>query len=69
MEQIVALSFKLRMFGVPGNGSAYVLCDNLIVVSNSSKIESTLNKKHLSVVYHACDKTPFITNINLKFDI
>ena len=30
-----------------------VLCDNLSVVRNSSKIESTLNKKHNSIAYHA----------------
>ena len=52
MKQIVTLYFKLRMFGVPVNASTNVLCDNLNVVKNSSKIEFELNKKHSSVAYH-----------------
>ena len=53
MEHIVSLRFKLRMFGIPIDGPADVLCDNLSVVKNSSKIESTLNKKHSQIAYHA----------------
>ena len=53
VEHITALRYKLRMFGVPVDGPTYVLCDNLGVVQNSSKIESTLNKKHSSIAYHA----------------
>ena len=53
MEHIVSLSFILRMFEIPIDGPADVLCDNLSVVNNSSKIESTLNKKHSSIAYHA----------------
>ena len=53
MEAIVALRFKLRMFGVAIDGETKVLCDNQAVVNNSSKIQSTLNKKHNSLAYHA----------------
>ena len=53
MEHVVALRFKLRMFGIPLYGPTDVLCDNMSVVNNSSKIESTLNKKHSSLAYHA----------------
>ena len=52
VEQIIGLSFKLRMFGIPINGTANVLNDNLSAVGNSSKLESTLNKKHSLVAYH-----------------
>ncbi len=52
VNAIEALWFKLRMFGVPIDGPAYVYCDNESVVNNSSKVESTLNKKHNSVAYH-----------------
>lgn len=52
VNSIEALRFKLRMFGVPIDGPAYVYCDNESVVNNSSKVESTLNKKHNSVAYH-----------------
>ena len=54
MEYIVALRYKLRMFGVEIDGSANVLGDNLSVVKNSSKIESSLDKKHNALAYHAC---------------
>ena len=53
MEKIIALRFKLRMFGIPIDGEADMLCDNLSVVNNASKFESTLNKKHASIAYHA----------------
>lgn len=53
MEAIVALRYKLRMFGVPTNTPTDVLCDNQSVVNNSSKVDSVLNKKHSSIAYHA----------------
>ena len=53
VESISALRYKLRMFGVPVDEPTNVFCDNVSVVNNSSKIESTLNKKHNSIAYHA----------------
>lgn len=53
VEHIVALRFKLRMFGVPIDGPAKILCDNESVVKNSSLLASTLNKKHSSIAYHS----------------
>ena len=53
LEGIVALRYKLRMFGVKIDGSADVLCDNQSVVNNSSNIASVLNKKHNAIAYHA----------------
>jgi hypothetical protein len=41
------------MFGVPIDGPANVLCDNQGVVKNTSIPESVLNKKHVSIAYHA----------------
>jgi hypothetical protein len=52
IEHITALRYKLRMFGVPVDEPADILCDNEAVVNNSSKIESTLHKKHNSIAYH-----------------
>ena len=42
------------MFGIPiiNDEPSYILCDNESVVNNSTKVESTLNKKHSSVAYH-----------------
>ena len=51
-ELIVALRYKLRMFGVPIDGPANVYCDNQGVVKNTSLPESTLSKKHNAINYH-----------------
>ena len=51
-EMIEALRYKLRMFGVPINGSTSVFCDNKSVVTNSSVPSSVLSKKHNSICYH-----------------
>lgn len=60
-ELIVALRYKLRMFGVPikgpfgeDDGPAIVHCDNAGVVANTTVPTSTLTKKHNSINYHAC---------------
>jgi len=52
-EQVVALRYKLRMFGVPIDGPTNVFCDNSGVVKNMSLPESTLQKKHNAINYHA----------------
>ena len=50
---IIALRYKLRMFGVPLKGAAQVFCDNQGVVKNTSVPESVLTKKLNAVNYHA----------------
>jgi hypothetical protein len=43
------------MFGIPiyKDGEATrILCDNKSVVTNTSNVESSLNKKHSSITYH-----------------
>jgi hypothetical protein len=52
-EMVVALRYKLRMFGIPIDGATNVYCDNEGVVKNTSIPESVLSKKHLSIAYHA----------------
>jgi hypothetical protein len=52
-EFIVAMRYKLRMFGVPIEGPANVFCDNRGVVKNTSMPESTLKKKHNAINFHA----------------
>ena len=53
VEHISATRYKLRMFGAPLDGPTNVLCDNENVVKNSSRIDSTLHKMHVSIAYHA----------------
>ena len=52
-DLLVALRYKLRMFGVPIDGPANVFCDNNGVVKNASIPQSTLSKKHNAINYHA----------------
>jgi len=45
------------MFGIPldeDRPSTYISCDNKSLVTNSTDVSSTLNKKHSSVAYHFC---------------
>ena len=53
MERIIGVRLKLRIFGICLNSPTDVLCDNQSVVNNTSKFESTLNKKHASIAYHS----------------
>ena len=52
-DMIIAMRYKLRMFGVPLDGPAQVFCDNQGVVKNTSLPESVLSKKHNAINYHA----------------
>jgi len=52
-EQIEALRYKLRSFGVPIDGPARVFCDNDGVVKNASIPDSALSKKHNAINYNA----------------
>jgi ribosomal protein L31E len=52
VELVEALRYKLRMFGVPIDGSANMYCDNKSVVTNASIPTSVLNKRHNAICYH-----------------
>ena len=43
---------KLRIFEIPIEGPTNVFCDNRGVVLNSSRPESTLQKKYNAINYH-----------------
>ena len=51
-DMLVALRYKLRMFGVPMPEPAAMLCDNQGVVKNASIIESALSKWHNAINYN-----------------
>ena len=55
-ELIIALRYKLHMLGVPLYGPADVFSDNRGVVTNASNPESSLQKKHNAINYHAVCK-------------
>jgi hypothetical protein len=52
VEMVEGLRYKLRMMGIQLDGPTNVLCDNKSVVKNSTKLESTLKKKHNAIAYH-----------------
>ena len=67
IEHIDALRYKLRMFGIPLEGSTSVFCDNKAVVKNSTFTESTLKRKHLSIAYHRCREVQAAGYIRISF--
>ena len=52
VDLIEGLRYKLRMFGVPIDGPANVLSDNMAVIQNSTIPSSTIKKKHNAICYH-----------------
>ena len=75
VELIAALQLKLRLFGVPIDGSTAILCDNEALYNNASTPGYQLRKKHHSVLYHmsrgavasgACRITKENTETNLS---
>ena len=52
-DLIMSMRYKLRMFGIPLDGPAFVFCDNQGVVKNTSIPESVLTKKDNVINYHA----------------
>ena len=53
MEANRGLRYKLRMMGVPINVPSYFYGDNMAVINNVKRPESTLRKKNNAVCYHA----------------
>ena len=53
MERLCGLQYKLRMMGVSISGPSYIYGDNMSVIHNTQRPESTLKKKSHSLCYHA----------------
>jgi hypothetical protein len=51
-ENARAVRYKLWMMGVPIDEPVYVYGDNMSVIHNTQKLESTLKKKSNSICYH-----------------
>ena len=52
VEAVMELRYKLRMLGVPLEGPALMLGDNMSVVLNTTVPSSPLKKKHQACNYH-----------------
>ena len=57
METLRGLRYKLRMMGVPLTGPSFIYGDNMSVIYNTSRPESTLKKKCNSICYHAVQES------------
>ena len=53
IETIRGIRYKLRMMGIKLSGATYVFGDNMSVIHNTQRPESTLKKKSNSICYHA----------------
>ena len=53
MEAVRGQHYNLRMMGVRISGLTYVYGDNISVIHNTQRPESTLRKKSSSICYHA----------------
>ena len=53
IEDLRGLRYKLRMMGVEIVGPSYIYGDNMSVIHNTQRPESTLRKKSNSICYHA----------------
>ena len=53
IDNLCGICYKLRMMGIPVKGATYAYGNNMSVVTNLGKPESTLNKKLNLICYHA----------------
>jgi hypothetical protein len=53
MESLRGLQYEQRMMGVPIDGPSLIYGDNMSVIHNTLRPESTLKKKSNSIAYHA----------------
>ena len=52
IENVRGIRYTLRMMGVELLGATYIYGDNMSVINNTSKPESTLKKKSNSICFH-----------------
>ena len=57
VENLIATRYALRMLGVPLLHESWLFSDNMAVILNCSKPESTLKKRHHACAYHFIRET------------
>ena len=53
MEALRGICYKIQMMGVNLSGCSYVYGDNIYIIHNTQRPESTLRNKLNSICYHA----------------
>ena len=66
VEMIKGLRYKVRMMGIPLEGATHVLVDNMSVVYNTTRPESTLKKKSNSIAYHYVHESAAAAEIQIS---
>ena len=57
VDTLHAIQYKVRMFGIPISDASYVYGDNILVIHNTSKPESTPKEMCNTIAYHAIHKS------------
>ena len=57
MENLQEIIYKLSMMGVKMYGPSYIYGDNILVIHNTQRPDSTLKNKRNSIFYHAFHDT------------
>ena len=57
VDMLCGIQYKLRIIGITISGPTYIYGDNMSVVNDTSKPESTLKKKCNAIAYHAIYKS------------
>jgi hypothetical protein len=65
---IQGLRYKLRMMGIPIDGPAKVLWDNMSVVHNTTAPESVLKKKSNAIAYHFVQENVAMKVIKIAYE-
>ena len=68
MEIIEALRYKMRVFGVPIDGSISIFFENGAVYVNTKQPESTLSKKYHGIAYHSSQEAVATGTVRLSKD-
>lgn len=67
-EMIEGLRYKLRMMGIDIDGPTNMFCDNESVVTNATKPESVLKKKHCAIAYHRVREAQAANTIRIAWE-
>ena len=60
METLQGLGYKLNMMGVPISGPSYIYGDNILVIQNTQRPQSTLQKNSNLIFYHAMSQSVYM---------
>lgn len=67
-DLVKGLRYKLRMMGIPLEGSSQIRVDNMSVFHNASKPESVLKKKSNSIAYHYVRENVAAGTISIQWE-